>query len=723
MEKRLSLDFETRSRADLKKVGGYKYAEDPSTSVLVLAVKEGTLSEGGPVMSWSTTGDDFSAVELLKKAIIDKWEIHAFNSQFEWAILKHVCTRQLKTRCPDINRMRCTSALCRSAGLPPTLEKCAEFLRLPIQKDKMGRALIQKFSVPQKGGGFIDPEDEETVFTAGGQRMTAAEAFQRFVAYCENDVLTELAVADAMAPFALKGFPLDWFLADARMNDRGVPVHQEALEHARRLYEQHEVNLTSRFKEITDLTPAQNKKVLTWMQDRGYKASSLNKQSREAFGEDVSLAPEAKEAMRIKAQLSFAAVKKIPAMSNMAMVDGFIRGAFKFCGAQKTWRWTSEKVQFTNMKKPGKKLRPIIEEVFQDIAAGIDLETFQVFYGDPYEIIASLARYFVRFKDKMIYDLDYSSVEAKILPMLIGCRRILDRFDSGEDLYTTTAQALTKTLREKYNVEFSIDRDQGKTIVLATQFGGGWKAVFTATGEKWERSWCETAVAVVRKENPEFPEAWRAFQDAFVEALDRPGEWISASPHVKLGFTKTKPFPRMVMRLPSKRKIVLPLPQKKPITMVKVVTKIPTSNPDKPKKTSRWERVAGHSMDLDYLARRLDLRDPFIAPDAYAETCFTTWEISYYGHVEGVHYGRVHTYGGDLLQSATQATGADLLALGILEAERREFEPFLCVHDQCLAAADGDKDNFTSALCVVPEWFEGFPLSAETDVVRSYCKN
>lgn len=724
MDRRVSLDFETRSLEDLRAYGAYKYSEHPSTQVLVLAIKLGVLGDGNPILSWGWRQGRNEAIELLQQAIVDGYEIHAYNSQFEWAILKHVCPRQFKLPVPDINRMRCTAALCRSAGLPPTLEKCAEFLKLPIQKDKMGRALIRKFSVPKEDGTFLDPSDESVSFTAGGLRMTAPEAFRKFVDYCVNDVRTELAVAEAMKPFELKGFPLDWFLADARLNDRGVPVHRVALENAKRMYLEHEENLTQRFHELTGLGPAQNKKVLEWMRERGYPGTSLAKATREAWAGDPRIKPEAVKALAIKAELSYAAVKKIPAMAGMAMSDGFIRGAFRFCGAQKTWRWTSEKVQFTNMKKPSKKLRPVIEEAFQDIASGIDLDTFSIFYGNPYEVIASLARYFVRFEDKMIFDLDYRSVEAKILPKLIDCQRILDRFDTGEDLYTTTAVALTKILQEKFGVDFSIDRDQGKTIVLATQFQGGWNAVFTATGQTWKREWCEAAVAVVRKENPEFPEAWRKFQDAFVDAMDRPGTWIDASPYVKIGFTTAKPFPRMLLRLPSGRKIVMPLPQKKPITMVKVVTTDPKSpDPKKPRKSTKWERVAGHCMELEALSKRLSLGDPFIAPNAVAESCFKTWEISYYGHVEGVHYGRVHTYGGDILQSATQGTGADLLALGILEAERRGFSPWFLVHDQCLATAEGDKDNFTDALCQVPKWFPGFPLSAETDVVRSYCKN
>ena len=36
------LDFETRSRADLKKVGAYRYASDPSTEILLCAIAQGT---------------------------------------------------------------------------------------------------------------------------------------------------------------------------------------------------------------------------------------------------------------------------------------------------------------------------------------------------------------------------------------------------------------------------------------------------------------------------------------------------------------------------------------------------------------------------------------------------------------------------------------------------------------------------------------------------------
>ena len=713
----ISLDFETRSRVDIRSCGAYRYAEDSSTEVLVIAVS----MNGEKPVTWDIRQpvdvEANPALRLLNEAIRNEWLISAFNSQFEWAILKYVCTRQFGFPVPNINRLRCSSALCRSAGLPPSLAAAAEFLRLPVQKDKMGKALIQKFSVPQKKDDAFINHDDDISFTVGGEKLTAAAAFQAFVDYCVRDVETEVAVTKAMQPFELKGDILEYFLMDARMNDRGVPVHRRALENAYALYQEHESDLMEEFQKITGLMPSQTARTKEWLQERGYKGDSLNVETRERFGNDPSLSEEAKRALDIRAELSFAAVKKIPTMLDWIMSDDRIRGSFLWCGAQKTWRWTSKGPQWQNMKKPKKSLRPLIEQIFNHISEGIHLELLQWGYGNPYEIIASLSRYFVRFPDTNILDADFSSVEAKILPMLIGCDRILKRFGTGEDLYVTTAAAMSKEFGEE------LTRDHGKTIVLATQFGGGWRAVFTATGKTWSREKCEKAAAIVRKENPEFPEAWTKFQNAFVEALDKPGKWHEATEYVSYAYTLKPPFPRMLMRLPSGRRIVMPYPRKEPFTMCEILT---WSN-DGPKRKvvkREWESVPGHWSEREILERKLDMGDAFLrGTNVTLGTWFPTWEISFYGHTENGHYGRVKTYGGSELQTATQATGVDLLAQGALEAERRGFLPFLLVHDQCLAPVTGPEDDFTNALCTVPEWFKGFPLEAETKIERSYCKS
>ena len=715
MSEKVSIDFETRSILDLKKVGAFKYAEHPSTKILILAIRRGALQENRPVLTWDIREDPNEAVELLREAIELGWEIHAFNYLFEWSILKYVASRQLSLPVPDIEQMRCTQAVCRSAGLPASLDACAKFLKLPIQKDKMGDPLIQKFCKPQKKTNQFIEWSDDVAFTAGGERMTAGEAFQRFVDYCATDVETEMAVSEAMKPFELKGFPLDWFRLDARLNDRGLPVDGVALRRAFEIMTTHEDHLVKRFKEITGFGPKQNAMVLRWLKERGYRGSNLTKDTREKYGSDPGMTDDAKEALGIAADLSYAAVKKVPAMLQYMMSDGMIRGAFKWCGAQKTWRWTSSGVQLQNMKKPPKWLRKVIEEAYQDVRCGRDLLLLEMCYGNPYELVACLARYFVRYDALNLFDLDFASVEARVLPQLIECKRILDRFVSGEgDIYTQTGESLAKILKGKFQVDFEIDRDMGKVVVLATQFQGGWNAVFTATGSKWKRPWCEAAAKIVRDENPEFPAAWRKFQDSFVNALDNPEKWHQITRYVSIGYTRKDPFPRMLMRLASGRKICWPHPEKDPITMVK----IGFTGLDGKITKHRWDRVNGH-YDKDEIGPEILA----LFPRESVESSFRTWEISFYGHVKGKHYGRVKTYGGDMLQSATQGTAADLLAYGALEAERRGFEPILLVHDQCLAPAKGDKEEFRKAMTIVPPWFDGFPLDAEADEVRSYCKS
>lgn len=717
MSNKVSIDFETRSMIDIKKVGSFKYAEHPSTKVLILAV----CANDGPVITWDVREEPNEAVELLRKAIELGWEIHAFNYTFEWAILKYATPRQLGLPVPDIEQMRCTQAVCRSAGLPPSLGACAEFLQLPIQKDKMGAALIQKFSVPQKKTNRFIEWNDDIAFTAGGEKMTAAEAFQRFVDYCATDVRTEMAISAKMKSFELKGFPLEWFQLDARLNDRGLPVDGVALRKAFEIMTLHEKNLTERFRELSGFGPKQNAKVLEWLKERGYRGNNLTVATRERFGNDDSMTPEAKEALDIAAGLSFAAVKKVPAMLHYMMADGNIRGAFKWCGAQKTWRWTSQGVQLQNMKKPPKWLRKVIEEAYQDVKDGRDPTLLEMLYCNPYELIACLARYFVRFDDVSLYDLDFASVEARVLPQLIECQRVLDRFVSGEgDIYTQTAESLSKILKEKFQVDFTIDRDMGKVVVLATQFQGGWNAVFTATGSKWHRSWCEAAAKIVRDENPEFPFAWRKFQDMFVAALDTPEKWQQITKYVSIGYSRKGPFPRMLMKLASGRSICWPKPEKEPITMVQVETSDPKT---RKVVSSKWERIHGHFETREEIEADMKMGHAFFYPNGQIAKTFKTWEISFYGHVKGKLYGRCKTYGGDMLQSATQGTAADLLAYGALEAERKGFEPILLVHDQCLAPARGEKEEFRRAMTTVPPWFEGFPLDADADTVRSYCKS
>ena len=73
----LHRDFETRSKADLKKVGAAVYAADPSTEILCVAYAV----DDGPVQLWRP-GDPVPA-EWFEAAANPSWTAVAHNDAFE----------------------------------------------------------------------------------------------------------------------------------------------------------------------------------------------------------------------------------------------------------------------------------------------------------------------------------------------------------------------------------------------------------------------------------------------------------------------------------------------------------------------------------------------------------------------------------------------------------------------------------------------------------------
>lgn len=746
-----SLDFETTSACDIGR-GAYRYASCSSTQILLFAIAE----DDKPPVVWRYDQPDGveskRAAAMLDYAVKGGYPIRAFNVGFEAAICKYVLNRQLGIDPPALDQWRCTQFLCRRSGAPPSLAKAAEFLKLGDQKNPVGKALIHVFSdqnktvdmLPPKADGMTDKEWKklkrssaspilespvpwEWTMNVAGDRITVREAWEKFIDYCRQDVIVEREVARKLAKMEPSPEVLAGFHFDLRMNDRGVPVDLPTLEKVQKLILAYEKDLTGRFEKLTGLRPSQTAKVLAWLKERGYAGNSLNV----ATVADVKakhydkLSAEGRTALDLRVSLSFAAVKKVPAMMEWVCPDGCIRGAFTFYGAQKTGRWTSQGPQFQNMKKPGKKLKKLIPYIYDLLAAGeLDNELVAILFGNPYEVYASLSRYFVRIPGRKIYDVDFAQVEARILPALIGCERILDKFRNGEDIYMDVANAL------------GVDRDMGKIISLLCQFQGGWRAVKVPLGDKITEADARKAVAVYRKENPEVVEAWETFQQTWIKALRNPGTWHDATAKVKFAYSTKDPFPRMLMRLPAGRDIVYPYPKAMPITMVRYArtVSLPSAGDAKPlKDLSKWDGQTYHVTEEKSEWIRLPGHlDPQVcmmskAAAGWERTTghFHTHELEFWGHVDNNIWGTVKTYGGDLLQSATQGTGMDFLLHGCVEAEKRGHEPFFVVHDQALGhhAPGRTLEDFIDALCTRPAWFPDFPLDADGSMADSYQKD
>jgi hypothetical protein len=312
-------DYETRSKADLKAVGAYRYAVDESTEILMCGVSEDGSDE---VLLWinpafGESPDNEKAEALLASADILVAHAAPFEIAITWGANQRRAASPLTL--PPLDRFRCTAAVARKAGLPHSLEKAAEALSLSEKKDAAGKALIRFFSLPNSKGTFNAPQDHP-------------EKWAKFCDYCRQDVRTEKAIHAKLKPFELQGSALATFQFDLRMNHRGVPVNVAALKNAQRIIDDVESKVTREFVELTGLNPTQRDAVRFMLDMPNMTGDTVDA----AILTETD--PKKLRILKLYSKLSYAAVKKVSTMLDWTCPDGRMRGVMKYYGAS-TGRW------------------------------------------------------------------------------------------------------------------------------------------------------------------------------------------------------------------------------------------------------------------------------------------------------------------------------------------------------------------------------------------------
>ena len=140
---KLTIDFETRSRVNLKTHGMHVYAKDPSTEILCLALKEDNeepelwvpydfrrlLPEGHGL---PLTGDS-SIKKLVEKADI----VEAHNYGFEDCIWEEIMVKRFGFPPIPSEKARCSAAKAASYALPRALGDACAARGLKQQKDNI----------------------------------------------------------------------------------------------------------------------------------------------------------------------------------------------------------------------------------------------------------------------------------------------------------------------------------------------------------------------------------------------------------------------------------------------------------------------------------------------------------------------------------------------------------------------------------------------------------
>jgi len=696
-------DYETYSACDIG-FGATRYARDPSTEILMLALAR---DNEEPLLwlphQWRSVfpGHDWTPAEALLKEYVESSEpVYAHNSGFEIAVSQALFRQTFGYPAPDLSRYRCTAAMARRAALPHSLKKCAEALNLPQQKDNRGSALIRKFSCPQKDGSRILPTDEP-------------EAFREFCQYCLQDVVVEQAIHRALHLFELKGFPLATYQLDIMINQRGIPVNIPAARHAQSLIEQATDKLTKEFFELTGLQPTQGKKFLAWLKERNYSGSNLQKKTIEDVLEEMESdedlviegEDEVSRALKMKQSIGFASLAKIPFMI-CSHLEGRVYDALMYYGALRTGRWAGAGLQIQNFKKP---IIKNTKECYKDICGNACLEWIESEYGPGLPALASCIRHFIHNPGHNFGNADFAAIEARIILWLSDQQDVLDMYRNGQDLYLHMASVIydrpvaeLQAEREKNDGNLR-ERDVGKEAVLGCGFQLGPQGFLDACAKKGitiPLELAEKAVAAFRETRPKLVNFWKEMERGAKKALTYPGQKVPVGKYVQFVSLRTAGKNFLFMRLPSGRHLAYPDAKLVPTLLFREKGKLKSLlNP------TEAEIAAAKTKD---------------------ERAWVSDSITYWGPApkKKATWVTNTTYSGKLAENCTQAVAADIMAYGAMNAEKHGYHTITLVHDEIITELLPGQNikELIEHLTVLPPWAEGLPLKAEGKVIPFYSK-
>jgi len=175
----LWLDYESRSRCDLKARGAYNYSRDASTQILCLSYA----FDDEDVRTW-LPGQPFP--QRMPDHFKNGGQIRAHNAGFDRLITEYVLCPDFGVPTPPLASWYCTAAQARANCAPGSLEDVGRFAGADMRKDHRGRQLIRLLSVPQPNGQFRED----------------ADLMAEMVRYCEQDVRVMRLVSKALRPLS-----------------------------------------------------------------------------------------------------------------------------------------------------------------------------------------------------------------------------------------------------------------------------------------------------------------------------------------------------------------------------------------------------------------------------------------------------------------------------------------------------------------------------------------
>lgn len=568
----------------------------------------------------------------------------AYNAQFERVCL----SRYLKL--PEGEYLNpqswyCTAVQAAELALPLSLADVGSVLGLERQKMTEGKELIKYFCVPCK------PTKSNGNRTRN-RPCHDINKWETFKKYCMRDVDVERQIADKLKMYPIRDEEHRLYVLDQIINDRGVLVDSELAEQAVKL---NSIQTTVAVEQAYMITGLENPNSVTqlkqWLKENGVEIESLSKKAVKSLADETD--GDVSEMLKLRLLMAKTSVKKYEAVIRSVCSDNRVHGMMRFCGANRTGRWSGNILQPQNL--PQNHLPDLT--LARDIVKDGDFEMLDMMFGNVPNVLSELIRTILIPKPNHRFIVaDFSAIEARVLAWIAGEQWRIDTFKNGGDIYCASASKMFKVPVEKHGVNGEL-RQKGKISELACGYGGSVGALknMGAVEMGVQENELQGLINDWRNANPHIVRFWYEVGNAAMKAIKEK----TTVPLGKLVFAYERGI--LFIRLPS--------------------------------------------------GRRLSYIKPRIGTNRFGGD-----SITYMGINSAKKWDRLETFGGKLTENIVQGTARDLLANALINAANAGYDTVFHVHDEIICEVPngyGSVDELCRLMCIKTDWADGLPLNAD----------
>lgn len=648
--KELFIDLETYSDVDLSKSGVYRYAQSSNFEILLFAYSV----DKGPVQVINIKENEQIPTDVLNALTDNSVKKYAYNAVFERICLSKYLGYPIGMYLSP-NSWYCDMVHAATLGLPLSLENVGIVLGIEKQKLSIGKSLIKYFCIPC------------TPTKANGYRTRNLphhdrDKWNEFIKYNKRDVETEMEIHNRLTKFPVLEQEWDNYQLDQRINDYGIMIDLDFVNHAIRCDEENQENNIEKVKLITGVNnPNSPKQLKEWLIEQGMtEIDSLSKADVTRLLKDAT--GNVGEILKLRQDIAKSSVKKYIAMQNVVCKDDRCRGLIQFYGANRTGRYAGRLIQMQNL--PQNHLEPLSEA--RELIRMENLDGTLAKFGAISTVLSELIRTaFIPKKGCRFIVSDFSAIEARVLAWLAKEEWRLELFRNGGDIYCMSASKMFGVPVEKNGINKEL-RQKGKIAELACGYGGSVGALkaFGAVALGIKETELKGIIDKWREANPNIIKLWWEVDKAAKNVITNKSTLMCYG----LKFSYEKGI--MFIELPSKR--------------------------------------------------RLAYCKPRIGINALGLKC-----ITYEGIGTGKKWERIESYGPKLVENIVQGIARDILAEAMMRLYKNGYKITMHIHDEVVLEVEENVSTVEEVCRIMkisPVWAKDLPLNADGYECKFYKK-